>query len=151
MRTRNIASAVVLIAFGLWYAYLTSHLPERTLPNTPGPSFFPWVLTVSLLILSGALLLQGFLSTDGAGASAETTKSLTRPFTGILLFFVYLLILPYLGFLVVSPFFFAGLMWTAGERRPLWIVLSSIALPAFLYLLFGKLFQILLPSGSLQG
>ena len=151
MRTRNIATAVVLIAFGLWYAYLTSHLPERTLPNTPGPSFFPWVLTVSLLFLSVILLLQGLLSTDGAEAPVETTRSLTRPLTGILLLFVYLLILPYLGFLVVSPFFFAGLMWTAGERRPLWIVLSSITLPVFLYLLFGKVFQILLPGGSLQG
>ncbi len=40
MALRNIVAAVALLALGIVYGYLAMRLPERDLPNIPGPSFF---------------------------------------------------------------------------------------------------------------
>ena len=58
MRRRNIIAAVVLIVSALFYGGLTAQLPTRTLPNTPDPSFFPWINTAIILALSVLLLAR---------------------------------------------------------------------------------------------
>ena len=55
MAGRNLLAGCGLLAFSLAYGVLTTGLPDRTLPNTPGPAFFPWFITGSLVILSAAL------------------------------------------------------------------------------------------------
>ena len=52
MRRRNITAALVLLAIGAGYGLLTSQLPTRSLPDTPGPPFFPWINTTVILVLS---------------------------------------------------------------------------------------------------
>ncbi len=59
MHLRNIIAAVVLLAVGVAYTVLTFQLPERSLPNTPGPNFFPLVIVVIFLVLALSLLIQG--------------------------------------------------------------------------------------------
>ena len=59
MARRNVIAGVGLLLLGVVYAVLTGGLPDRTIPNTPGPSFFPWVVGVSFLVLAAALLVQG--------------------------------------------------------------------------------------------
>jgi hypothetical protein len=152
MPKRNILAALFLIAFGLWYAYLTSNLIERTLPNVPGPSFFPWMLTISLLLFSGMLLVQGLRGLPvSVLPPGWSKKQKTRSMIGILLLLVYLGVLPYLGFLLSTPPLFGGLMWTAGERRPLFLIGFSLAIPLSLFIVFRRLFQIVLPAASILG
>ena len=43
MRRKNIIAAVAIILLTVVYATLTAQLPTRSLPDTPGPTFFPWV------------------------------------------------------------------------------------------------------------
>ena len=152
MPKRNIIAAIVLLAFGLWYAYLTSNLIERTLPNVPGPSFFPWVLTILLFFFSGMLLVQGIRGLPVNDMLPTVSKNQrTRSGIGLLLFLVYLGVIPYLGFLLSTPPLFGGLMWTAGERRPLFLIGFSLAIPIFLFILFRRLFQIILPAATIFG
>ena len=152
MPKRNIVAALALMTFGLWYAYLTSNLIERTIPNVPGPSFFPWMLTISLLFFSGMLLVQGLRGLPtGTLPSTGSRKQKTRSGIGLLLLQVYLGVLPYLGFLLSTPPLFCGLMWTAGERRPLFLIGFSLAIPLSLFMIFRHLFQIVLPAASILG
>ncbi len=58
MKTANIIIAIILIIFGCYYAYLTTGLPDRNLPNTLGGSFMPWVLVTCFLGLSILMLLD---------------------------------------------------------------------------------------------
>ncbi|MEE9275437.1 MAG: tripartite tricarboxylate transporter TctB family protein [bacterium] len=154
MREKNIAAGLVFLAIGLVYGYLTTGLPERTLPNTPGPSFLPWIITVCFLLLGGILLAQG-LRTAPEGGDEEPPAGPDgggrRARIGLLLIAGYLVALPYLGFLLATPLVFGGLMHTAGERRLLTIAAFSIAVPVLLYLLFQVLFQILLPTAAFLG
>jgi hypothetical protein len=153
MRRRNIIAAVVLIVLSLGYGALTTQLPIRSLPNTPGPPFFPWVNTVILLALSIGLLVQGLRATateDSGQATAPINPAQRRLAVWALgAFIAYLVVLPGLGFLVATTPFFAVLMVLFGERRWLWVAIGSITMTTLLYVLFRHGFSVFLPRGIL--
>ena len=146
MARRDLIAAVVLIAFTIGFVWLTARLPDRGLPNTPGPAFFPSVIAAALAVLSVALLVRG------ARAAAPETATLpptiaARGWIVLGAFVVYLIALPVLGFLFASVPFFAVLTWVYGERRAAVVALTSIVAPVALLLLFRWGFQIFLPRG----
>ena len=136
MRTRNLIAGIILLVLCAGYAYLTAHLPTRAIENTTQPSFFPWVITICMAVLSLALLAQGLLPI----ANTETPKAIKVPIhrlvSGLILSVAYFVALP---------------MYLYGERRPLRIVAGSILISLIVFFLFREVFQILLPSGILQG
>ncbi|MBT7953752.1 MAG: tripartite tricarboxylate transporter TctB family protein [Rhodospirillaceae bacterium] len=151
MRRRNLIAAIILLLLCAGYAYLTANLPTRAIENTTQPSFFPWVVTVIMAVLSLGLLAQAFLPT----ISSDTPKTFDVPakrlIYGLVLSVAYFVSLPTLGFVAANIPFFAGLMYLYGERRPLWIAAGSILISLIVFFLFREVFQILLPSGILQG
>lgn len=153
MRRRNIIAAVALIVFSLIYGALTTQLPVRSLPDTPGPPFFPWVNTAILLALSIGLLVQGLRGTNSAddGQLPATLTTAQRRLAAWALgaFVVYLIALPGLGFLLATMPFFAALMVLFGERRWLWVVIGSVSTTTILYVLFRHGFSVFLPRGIL--
>ena len=153
MRAKNLAGALALMVFGVVYGYLTSELPERTLPNTPGPSFFPWLLTICLLLLACLWLAQIFQMTPGGVFAPQTKarKSFLRAGSGLAIILGYLVVLPHLGFLWATPLVFGLLMWLFGERRPIPLCFYSVVFPLVMYGLFKLLFQIPLPASPFLG
>ncbi len=149
MGRRNVIAALVLLALGAAYAVLTVGLPSRTIPNTPGPSFFPWAVTGSLFVLALGLLVQGVRHWPNGTASETQENGAARRFAGLAWFAIYLAALPSLGFLVATIPFFAGLMVLYGGARATWLAIASVAMPVFLYYAFRNGFQILLPRGVL--
>jgi hypothetical protein len=65
--------------------------------------------------------------------------------------FVYLYInaIQLLGFITITPFFLAALMWISGARKWREILLVSIASTIGIYLFFQKIFKVILPQGTL--
>jgi putative tricarboxylic transport membrane protein len=157
MRRRELSAAIVLVVCGLAYGYLAWNLPERSLPNTPGPPFFPLLIAVALLALSVALLVRAIASqpddetalTTDAAAVARQRRGLTLWLLGA--FLAYVVLLPSLGFIVATILFFAGLMVLFGERRPALVALGAVLATAALFALFRYGFGIFLPRGILQG
>lgn len=160
MGLRNIIGAAVILGFALCYGGLATLLPKRTTTDAPGPHFFPYLITISILILSGALLLQGLRGLKGATGLSDLLPrrppsnqdySPGRAAAGLALVGLYFYALPIFGFFWSTPVFFAALMWTTGERRPRVLLGLSIAVPLFLFFLFRDLFQLPLPRGSFGG
>ena len=151
MRARDVSAALVLIAFGAGYGYLTAGLPKRSLPNTPDPSFFPWIITACLLVLSMALLVQGLRARRATPDAADTAGSLRSPTVFLVLFVAYVAVLPLTGFVIASVPFFAVLVWLYGERRWGRICAYAVAVPVVLVLVFRHGLQIPLPTGVLAG
>lgn len=151
MRTRNLIAAVFLLLLSAGYAYLTANLATRAIENTTQPSFFPWVITVCLTLLSLALLAQAFWPS----ISSQTPKAIGVPMKrlglGLVLSLAYLIMLPTLGFAGANIPLFAGLMYLYGERRPLRIIAGSVIISLVVFYLFREAFQILLPAGILEG
>ena len=153
MGRRDIIAAVVLLALGLAYGFLTTGLPLRTLPNTPDPSFFPWINTTVLLVLAAALLVQGlFFTAEGGAEGARPPARRQLPVLCVLAAFVtYLVALPPLGFVIATIPFFAILMVAYGERRALWLAAGAFGVPILLFVVFRYGFGVQLPRGLLAG
>lgn len=149
MKKRNLIAAFILIAISIIYGILTIQLPTRAIDNTTEPSFFPGVVAVCLFLLSSSLLLQAIFS---PGPSKVPDAPKVRPsqiamFMGT--FVLYLILLPYLGFIAANIPFFAVLMLLYGERRAVWVTLSSVTICIVIFYLFREVFQIILPAGIL--
>jgi len=148
--TPNRLAAFVLIAFSIGYGYLTSQQPKGDILGEPGSGLFPWILTISLLLLSGILLVQDIRGTAlPRRFDFRITPGGVRSVTGLILIFAYLCIMPYVGFLISSFLFFGSIMWLSGEHRPFRLLGFSCGISLLLYLFFGELFQIPLPKGEL--
>lgn len=151
MWRRNVIAALVLMCVAAGYGYLSAQLPDRTLPNTPDPAFFPWINTVALFALAVILLFQGLADKR---AAIEATPWGARQIAALLTlasFVLYLLALPTVGFLLATAPFVAALMLLFGERRPTWLAAGSVGISVFLFVIFSQLFNVFLPRGLLQG
>jgi len=148
---RNAIAGFVLLLLTGGYALLIATIPDRTLPNTPGPTFFPWLITAAGGLLSLVLLVQGVA---GLRAHKEDSGDTRRPGAfdwaaalALAWFALYLVALPTAGFIAASIVFFAGLMVLYGAHTPLVVIASSVGIPFALYLLFRHVFTIILPTG----
>ena len=54
-----------------------------------------------------------------------------------------------IGFLYITPFFVAALMWISGARKWKQILIISAGSTVGIYLFFQKVFRVLLPQGTL--
>ena len=151
MRRRNSISAIFLLALTIGYGVMTANLPTRAIEESTQPSFFPWVVTVCLFILSVFLLIQGLLPLGSSQTPSPLNVMRWKIFSGLIALAVYLTTLPQLGFIVANILLFAILMLLYGERRPVPLLSGSILVPIAIFLIFRDLFQIRLPSGILGG
>lgn len=150
MAWRNILAAAALLAFSAWYAWLATGLPERSLPNTPGPSFFPLLIVAFIALLSAALLYKGIMGLRTQEKSTRDGVPTRTAWFMLAAFAIYLTLLPVAGFILASIGFFAVLMLLYGERRPAVIALASTGVTVLLFLIFRYGFQIVLPRGLLD-
>jgi hypothetical protein len=150
MKKANIIVSVVIIIFTGFYAYLTSQLPTRNLPNTLGSAFMPWLLATLLFSLSVCLLITSAIR--GTRENSNPNISLKEGFSVIFLtvfVYVYVKAMQMFGFITITPFFLAALMWISGARKWKEIVPLSIASTLGIYLFFQKVFKVILPQGTL--
>jgi len=150
MKKINIIISTVLIIFSGFYAFLTTNLPTRNLPNTLGITFMPWVLVICLLGLSILLLFN----TIFRGTKEEYNYHISlKEGSGILsltaIVFLYVKAMNVFGYLLITPIFVAILMLICGSRKWKEIVIISIVGSFGVYFFFQKIFQVLLPDGTI--
>ena len=106
----------------------------------------PWVLTICLLLLSVLLLVQSLLKRS---AEEEADKISPQQILGMAVLFVifvaYIVLMNMVGYLVVTPFFIFAMMVISGSRRWAEMVISSVVVTAFVYLVFQFVFRVQLP------
>ena len=149
MALRNIVAAAALLALGIAYGYLATQLPERSQSNLPGPAFFPYLITIVLVALALGLLVQGIRGYRRSPLDLNLRERVPA-IAALLLFAVYLIALPRLGFLLASMPFAGAMIWLYGSRSWLVVVAGAAGLPLFLSLLFREALRIPLPHGSLS-
>ena len=150
MRKANIIVSLVIISFTGVYAYFTSQLPTRNLPNTLGPHFMPWLLAAILFVLSGCLLIINALGKTRENFEPKIAlKEVVSVIVLTVFVYVYVNAIQLIGFLYITPFFVAALMWISGARKWKQILIISAGSTVGIYLFFQKVFRVLLPQGTL--
>ncbi|MBR86141.1 MAG: hypothetical protein CMM29_05005 [Rhodospirillaceae bacterium] len=151
MKKRNLVASLFLFLFCAGYAYTTYQLPTRAIENSTQPSFFPWVILVFLFILTLSLLIQSLFYPNTDKVEDRKTLGVKISAYATILSISYLIFLPRLGFVLANILLFVGLMILYKERRIIFLLTCSIAMPTVIFLIFKKIFSISLPVGILGG
>lgn len=135
--------ALVGIAVGVFFGTLDMAKVERGI----GPGDYPRVIAWGLLFLGATLAIQ-----SGMKLVRRANEPLPFPpgaflrvFTMVLLTYAYIYLMPYAGFVLITPVYLFLAMVYFGLRRYLLGAVTSIAVTLVLFLTFRYAFQVLLP------
>ena len=144
----------LLVLSGWLYRSAAAIPPNPLVPI--GPGFYPRILLLLAIFLSLALMVQDLL------AARKPRKKETKDFRGWLqryrptllsfvLFSLYVLLLPRLGYLLSTTLFVTILQWLLGHsllRRLPGSLLIGIGTSVVTHLVFEKYLYVLLPRGT---
>ncbi len=130
----------------------------REIPHPPlipiGPAFYPRVVLSVFLLLSVLLLISG-LRTPRPQREWRWRAWFVRYrmiLGSFLLFGLYVLALPFLGYLLSTALFTAAMQWVLGRRglgRLAGILVVAVGTSVGTYVVFQLYLQVLLPRGAL--
>lgn len=153
MRAVDIATGVVMLAFGLFAVVQSSAFTFRDRAGLPAAGFFPMALSV--LIVGMALLLIGtraLAAPDRYGAFAGPSRNeLRRSVSVALVTAIAVFLLPRIGFLLAFGLMIAMLLFGVerlekpGER--IRAAATAVLAPLGAYLVFGVFLGVRLPRG----
>lgn len=148
------ASAVVLIAFGLFIAWYSYHYLKLGRMIIPGAGFLPFCIGIVLAMLGAAWYTRTLLArpkvpaAGAAGGGPERSVILYRLLPGVLLVVLYAWLFEKAGYIASTVLFMVG--WQKLVEREGWVKTAIVAATsaAFMYVLFARLLRVFLPSGS---
>jgi len=120
---------------------------------TIGPRFFPYLATGIIGFLSVILIVQSWLQHRSGSTpprSVFTRDALKAVLISTGIGMSYIVLIPLLGVILVTPLCLAAYFWYFGLRRWVWIVAVPLVLTAFIYVSFVKFMMVPLPMGLLE-
>lgn len=130
-------------------------IESRTFPDDEvllmGPSFFPIVLSVLMLIFSIALIVNALMGRSAKKAEKLDIRDpgIQRSIISLLATIVYLSTLEKLGFIIGSIIYLMFLMYLLKLRNYVKMVLVSVGVSLAVYYIFRVALSITLPLGLL--
>ncbi|MDQ0338208.1 putative tricarboxylic transport membrane protein [Caldalkalibacillus uzonensis] len=119
-----------------------------------GPKFWPKLLLLGIVILTLVQLVKTIVESLRKDRDEQGEQAYIRQLTDvrlvsmIALIFVYIVLLPQLGFILLTPVLLLFISWLVGVR-PWWKnLLSTVVITAALIFVFGHFLQIPLPRGT---
>ena len=147
---KDILVSSVIIVGCIFFYVLTLGIPTIAGFERMTPSFWPRFNLIGIVILSAVIILRSLLKPKEKGPAAKR-KSTKGGMTGLLIcagiLFLFIFLMPYLGFLITAFLSTSALIYALGERRKRTIFFSSFVLIAIIYIVFGKLMYVPMPRG----
>lgn len=150
----NLVFGTLLILFGGWYLWLTTGAPYRRLPHDPGIMFVPRILACGLIFLSVLLILQQIMRQLPRPEEAPPDRLDSRAWLQVVGLFgltvAYTALLPWLGFLLVTPVYLVAAMLLSGAHRGVSTGVTVVIVTGVIYVSFVYFFRVSLPSLSFR-
>lgn len=155
MRKYNTIISLVLIAIGAMGIYMALNFEARGgNVGDPGAAFWPILLCCGLIFTSALLLVQTMI--EGKKAAGPEEPLIDYRSAGVHCVFIifgimigYAILLYYFGFIIATLVFVVCTMLAMGERRPLWLGLTTVGITGLIYVLFALIMNVVLPKGIL--
>ena len=146
-----IISAVVF--FGSLYLYFeTMKFEGLDVYGKLGPSYWPKFLLICMMALSFLVAVDAIRERKkGEPEKAETSKAdsgKVRFFFGVGFIVLYLILMQFFGFIILTPIFMVAFMYLLGERKKIWIFGVSIGITILIIFAFTKAMYVPLPRGK---
>ncbi|MCJ7596203.1 MAG: tripartite tricarboxylate transporter TctB family protein [Desulfobacterales bacterium] len=147
---KELLVSIVIILACIFFYVLTIGIPTIAGFERMTPSFWPRFNLIGIVILSAVIILRSLLKPKEKEPAAKKDRA-KGGMRGLLIcagiLFLFILLMPYLGFLITAFLSTSALMFALGERKKRTIFLSSFILVALIYLVFGKLMYVPMPRG----
>ena len=156
---KDLAVSVAVVIAGAALTIAAQEISLGRIRDPLGSRALPTITGVLVMGLGVALVVRRIVqwdrgtnevapdgSEDLEGFPASTLRAMTTWFGC----FVYVSLLPTLGFLLATPVFIASLMVLLGIRRPPKVLAVSVFATVLLFLLFGEALNIRVPLGPLE-
>lgn len=156
-RVADIFVGLAYLVFSAIYCfYLTPNFVAEPLRPEEGatisyalqPELLAYISGGILAILGIVLFTQGLRSHSVSPIDINKTGFL-KISTVVVLTYIYIKVLPLVGFLTASPFFIAIFMVMLGIRHWKYLLAFSLILPFAMHYFFFYSFHIILPEGAL--
>ncbi|WP_164671166.1 tripartite tricarboxylate transporter TctB family protein [Virgibacillus doumboii] len=143
MKPQNILISILTIIFGGITYYYTLSFPD--VPGSiTGPAFMPRIYAVLLIALGIILFCKSvFISNE------EPNPNSKKVLLFILLFIIYAVLIPILGFYLSSILFLVMLLWMNHVKKVIYLVSVPAGVAFFLFVFFQQLLNVPLPTGFL--
>jgi len=150
-RNKETLLGSVLLVTAVVYLIAVARFPDTAVRyRAIAPSFFPNLLGIALVILSGSLLVQGIRTPATVILEIETTHANGwRTIALLALLIIFVRSFRFIGFAPGSFILVTALQLLLGERRILRTLLIAFAITGTLYLIFVVLLHVPLPRGVL--
>ncbi|BBK39998.1 hypothetical protein STVA_00180 [Allostella vacuolata] len=152
--TRDTVAGLLGLGLSIWLFALTWGLPKS--PFVPiGPDFYPRIVLAVTAILSLALIAGDRLARRRRQPAAPVARNYRLVALTFLVFGVYVLALPALGFRLATLLFLAGLqvLLEPPRSRGRWLTVAAVAIVASfgIFAVFEHYLSVLLPRGAWTG
>lgn len=141
----DVIIGIFLIIFAVGIFVMSNPLPTQS-------ATFPRIVAGIMIFLSALLIVSGTKKAklyeestgDESSANREVYKNVVK---GAVLIFLYILLMPTLGFFAATSAFIASFMLVYKERSIKKILLTVITLDVFIYFIFVAQLNVPLPQG----
>lgn len=141
IHTTDRVAGLLFVAFGLLLYFLV--IPVQTEPAEANafvaPATVPNGIAWLLVVLGVWLFIKPTVVTT------EAWKNLPRAVLFLAVITGGVALMEWFGFVIVAPVLGITLVWLMGERRPVWIGLAVLVMPALIWLLIVPVLDRVLP------
>lgn len=148
MKKANIIFGCIFILFAVTIILFTLNTFPPSVNGVPGPSLFPILVSI-VMILSALLIIFHYLrlkEDEPINWLADDTK---RAYLSMLMIAVYLLLIPIIGFYVVSFVFLVGIIRWFRKKDFAYTAGVSAVILGFVYVVFSIFLRVPLDLGIL--
>lgn len=163
IRNEDVLSGFFLLIVSV-IIFITSFTFEALTTTLVGPAFMPQIISIIMAIFSIIITVSGFKKSKMAKAEPTHEESVNqeeelivtekRSYKPVLitlaLMIGYLVLMPYIGFLIMTAvyMFVQMLILSHVTNRKIWLfILVSVITSATIYYLFRNVFYVMLPTG----
>jgi putative tricarboxylic transport membrane protein len=158
-RRKDLTVALAIALLGLAIVVLGTQINMGRIRDPIGARTLP--IITGALIFAGGLFLAGrrlvrwkaeatIVPAEGTRDQPEVPASTARSIVVWALCFAYVALLETVGFLILTPFLLAILLWIMGVRRPLRLGLITVGAVVVVFGVFDILLGVRLPLGPLD-
>lgn len=143
-------SIVMMIIFIILFALSFTFKSSDVVKSHTTASFFPQVVLVVAMFLNAIMMYQSVKNGPDKAKEEGDRDAFWRVVLSMVAAIGFGFGVAYLGTLASISLFIIGIMLIWGVRKKTTIALNAVITPILIYLIFGKILLVQLPSGILM-
>jgi putative tricarboxylic transport membrane protein len=149
-RSVEIAVALATLAFGILVLVGSLQVGINWGVEGPKPGFFPFYVSLFIIVASFYNLAQAVALGGIKGGLFSSWEQLRRVLSVVVPASIYVALVPFIGIYISSMLLIAVFMMWLGKYSA-WMTLPiAVGVPALVYVVFERWFQIPLPKGPIE-